>query len=151
MGSSTISKYENSCSHCLPNPMLPNQTTTPKTRKRQLSTEAEPTANPQPSTKRRKLAEQPRHRTPPNPQPSTKRQKLGEEPRHRTPPSFWDNLSRLWLCPRALREFNRRADQPVHPSPPHIQHLKRCEDNSIRLKRFARHGGPNLGDLKTVR
>ena len=37
----------------------------------------------------------------------TKRRKQDNQQRHRIPGSFWDNLSRQWLTPRALREFDR--------------------------------------------
>ncbi|OCK78089.1 hypothetical protein K432DRAFT_418204 [Lepidopterella palustris CBS 459.81] len=64
-----------------------------------------------------------------------------------TPPQFWDNLSRKWLTPRALQELDRRTIWPVAaPIPPDRSGLK--EQHSIQLKRFARHGGPSLRDLR---
>ena len=107
------------------------ETSASNTRKRQLSTEAEPTTS--------SLS-----------QPSTKRQKVEKQLRRRTPTSFWDNLSRQWLTPRALREFDRRTAPPATPLPPDLPDLKR-EDYSAHLKRFARHGGPSLGDIRAVR
>lgn len=79
-------------------------------------------------------------------QPPVKRQNRSQ--RSRTPPEFWDNLSRVPLCRRALREFNRRTIRPVAPEPPARPSLK--EDLVKQLKRFARHGGPNLCDIRGV-
>jgi hypothetical protein len=68
------------------------------------------------------------------------------------PPAFWDSLSKVWLTRRALRELDRRnqlkssacvrapAHKPVRPS-----------SNRKDLQRFARLGGPELGDLRGVR
>ncbi|KAL9630646.1 MAG: hypothetical protein Q9164_006316, partial [Protoblastenia rupestris] len=81
-----------------------------------------------------------------SPQPAVKRQKLEDHQRHRTPSSFWDNLSRQWLTRRTLREFDRRTIWLAGPVPPH-----RTGKESIdfaKLKRFARHGGPSLGDIR---
>lgn len=82
------------------------------------------------------------------PQPTTKRQKLEGHQRHRTPSSFWDNLSRQWLTHRALRGFDRRTVWPAAPIPP--QRTGEENINLAKLKRFARHGGPNLGDIRSV-
>ena len=83
-----------------------------------------------------------------SPQPNAKRQKLEEHRRHRTPSSFWDNLSRQWLTRRTLREFDRRTVWPVAPVPPHQSGKENI--NIRKLKRFAKHGGPNLGDIRGV-
>lgn len=62
------------------------------------------------------------------------------------PPEFWDHLSKNWLTPRALRELDRRNDSkrstveagvPSSPTP-------------ATLRRFARHGGPDLRHLRGV-
>lgn len=106
---------------------MPSQKTPPpRNQKRQLSTEVEPTtdSSPPPTAKRRKL----------------------ENQRHRTPSSFWDNLSRQWLTPRALQEFDRRIVPPAAPVPPDQTDKK--DIDLIQLKRFARHGGPSLGNLR---
>ncbi|KAF1962348.1 hypothetical protein CC80DRAFT_462403 [Byssothecium circinans] len=66
--------------------------------------------------------------------------------RSRFRPEFWDNLSRVPLCRRALREFNRRAVQPAISKPPAQSVLQ--DDLVKQLKRFARHGGPNLRDIR---
>jgi hypothetical protein len=66
----------------------------------------------------------------------------------RTPPGFWDNLSRVPLCRRALREFNRRVDRPVASK----QWPERVIEGDLikQLKRFARRGGPNLRNIRGV-
>lgn len=84
----------------------------------------------------------------PLPQPPTKYQKQSRRSRSRTPPEFWDNLSRVPLCRRALREFNRRIAQPVASKPPKQFALR--GELAKQLKRFARHGGPHLHDIRGV-
>ncbi|KAF2228941.1 hypothetical protein EV356DRAFT_571524 [Viridothelium virens] len=78
--------------------------------------------------------------------PSGKRQRGLQSTRTQTPPKFWDNLSRIPLCRRALREFDRRTAQPV-PAKPTTQFVL-LENQWKQLKRFARHGGPNLRDIR---
>jgi hypothetical protein len=84
----------------------------------------------------------------PQPQQPVKRQKRSRRSRSQTPPEFWDNLSRVPLCRRALREFNRRTTEPVAPEPPVLSVLK--DDLVKQLKRFARRGGPNLRNIRGV-
>ncbi|KAI0398937.1 hypothetical protein F4802DRAFT_611271 [Xylaria palmicola] len=62
--------------------------------------------------------------------PSKKIKSAGYRDPSNFSPDFWDNLSKIWLTPRALRELDRR--------------------NRIRpdLARFARHGGPDLQHLR---
>lgn len=98
-------------------------------------------------------------------QPLSKRQHSS----YQTPPAFWDNLSKLWLTKRALREQDRRIAQSASNTPSLIRHalteLKkdrqptqfapellynyspRCLKD---IKLLARHGGPNLEDLRGV-
>ena len=83
-----------------------------------------------------------------SPQPAAKRYKLEDHQRHRTPSSFWDNLSRQWLTRRALREFDRRTVWPTAPIPPYRTGKENIDIGE--LKRFARHGGPTLGDIRGV-
>lgn len=84
----------------------------------------------------------------PSPLPPAKRRKQDNQQRHRTPRSFWDNLSRQWLTRRALRELDQRTVWPVAPLPPHWSGKEKIA--RAQLKRFARHGGPDLGDLRGV-
>ena len=101
----------------------------PCSRKRQLDIEAEPTTDS-------------------SPPPTAKRPKLEKEQRHKTPSGFWDNLSRQWLTPRALREFDRRAESPAAALPPGWTDKE--DIDLAQLKRFARHGGPSLEHLRAV-
>jgi hypothetical protein len=50
-------------------------------------------------------------------QPLFKKQRL-YYPESRPPPAFWDNLTKLWLTERALRELDRRNSQ-ITPSLSH--------------------------------
>ncbi|KAK8142574.1 hypothetical protein G3M48_008555 [Beauveria asiatica] len=59
------------------------------------------------------------------------------------PPEFWDNLSRVWLTPRALREKDRRNNAQ---SPAIASVAARATPTS--LARFARRGGPDLRHLR---
>lgn len=110
------------------------------------------------------------------PQSLPKRKKVTlshREGRSRTPPAFYDNLSKIWLTKGALRELDRRnaqsdssslhrkslksstrhtdqeqdyrSIQPVHEFFRHC--TSRCPED---IKQFARHGGPDLLDLRGV-
>ncbi|KAK4449822.1 hypothetical protein QBC34DRAFT_83452 [Podospora aff. communis PSN243] len=57
-------------------------------------------------------------------------------------PEFWDNLSKVWLTPRALREIDRRNDALPPPKPPAPAVYTKD------LARFARRGGPDLRHLR---
>ena len=109
--------------------MPSEKTTVAPNRKRKLSNKAEPTLDCPPP-------------------PTAKRQKVENSQRQRTPSSFWDNLSRQWLTPRALREFDRRTVWPAAPVPP--DRTSKRNIGLTQLKRFARHGGPSIGDLRAV-
>ena len=102
-----------------------------QTRKRKREAEAAPGAEPDSP-----------------PQLLAKRPKQLYPSRSTTPPEFWDKLSRVPLCRRALREFNRRAIQPTAPKP----RLERDIKDSLvkQLKRFARRGGPDLRNIRGV-
>ena len=84
----------------------------------------------------------------PQPQPQAKRRKRSQRPRSKTTPQFWDNLSRVPFCRRALREFDRSKVHPVTLKPPERSALN--GDLVKQLKRFVRHGGPNLRDIEEV-
>ena len=67
-----------------------------------------------------------------------------------TPPEFWDNLSYIPLCLRALEEFDRRSIRlwPAFQKPP--ERLTLQGDLLKELKRFSRQGGPTLRDIRGV-
>lgn len=88
-------------------------------------------------------------------------------------PAFWDNLAKVWLTRRALKELDRRNAQaasnqsPVQPKGKKprtrsvVQEFKHRPQPALpksvnrylnrgNLQRFARHGGPDLSDLKGV-
>ena len=70
------------------------------------------------------------------------------------PPEVWDSLSKIWLTTDALRELNRRNKQ--NESNLSSQRLRArltrlsVEDKFKSTKSFARHGGPDLSDLRGV-
>lgn len=107
-----------------------------------------------------------------------KRQRLKHPTTVSQLPAFWDNLSKIWLTKHALKELNRRNRQPAS-SQPRSQYrracqpvtrnffaelkinrgvtqyasnfLRHCEPGTLKgLKIFARNGGPDLSDLKSV-
>jgi hypothetical protein len=78
------------------------------------------------------------------PEPPTKHQK-----HLRRPPGFWDNLSQVPLCRGALREFDRRTVRPIATHKPLVRSALK-EDLVKQLKRYARHGGPDLRDIRGV-
>ena len=80
--------------------------------------------------------------------PPAKQRKLEEHQKLRTLSSYWDNLSKLWLTDDALQEFNRRTIRPTIPIPPH--RTGKEDIDPAKLKRFARHGGPSLSDIRGV-
>jgi hypothetical protein len=91
------------------------------------------------------------------------------------PPAFWDNLSKIDLTKRALEELDRRNTQaalssrPPYPRPitrrvlaelkkssqpltPTIKYLCHRGTRVLKnIKQTARHGGPDLSDLRGVR
>lgn len=111
-------------------------------------------------------------------QPQLKRLKLNYPTTRSQPPAFWDNLSKIWLTKRALRELNRRNSQsasnqsrsqyrqarrPVtrnflaelketgRITQSTSDFLRHCEPETLKdIKRFARNGGPDFSDLKNV-
>lgn len=85
-------------------------------------------------------------------QPPWKRVKKPFESQQKAITAFWDSLSKVSLTRHALKEHNRRnrlAANSVTPTP------ERRPDSSKGvgadcIKRFARHGGPDLSDLRGV-
>lgn len=110
--------------------------------------------------------------------PVSKKQRLSSPSGSHPPPAFWDNLSKLWLTKGALREQDRRNIQaaPSLPRSPHrrarwpvtrdflakskrnhqttqytADYLRYYEPRILKdIKLFARHGGPDLSDLRNV-
>ena len=68
---------------------------------------------------------------------------------HQAQQSFWDSLSRVWLAPDALREIDRRNGllTEAHPRVFNLEDQVLSKD----VEHFARHGGPDLSDLRQVR
>jgi len=107
-----------------------------------------PGEEPEPQSRKRKRTIEPTPRADLQPKPQDKRRKRSRRPRSRTPPEFWDNLSRVPLCHRALRELDRRTVRPVTPEPLVWPVVKK--DPLKQLERFSRHGGADLGDIRGV-
>lgn len=87
--------------------------------------------------------------------PAAKRQKSSPEKKARSgyrPPSFWDTLSKIRLSRGALREFDRRNNQTkCSPSLlPEPTTISLPGQDLHKIKRFARHGGPNLAHFRGV-
>lgn len=110
----------------------------------------------------------------------SKKQKVRHSRGSQTSAAFWDDLSKVWLTRRALREHDRRSIQappslssklhrPAHwPVTQHrlteptrssqngqhtAAYIRYCCEPSIleKAKPFAKHGGPDLLDLRNVR
>ncbi|KAH6839541.1 hypothetical protein B0I37DRAFT_449448 [Chaetomium sp. MPI-CAGE-AT-0009] len=60
------------------------------------------------------------------------------------PPEFWDNLSKVPLTRRALRELDRRNGARPAPRPTEPEPLVKTTDRV----RFSRHGGPDIRHLR---
>lgn len=89
--------------------------------------------------------------------PPSKKQRLGPPSPSGSslPPEFWDRLSKLWLTRQALRELDRRNTQRApsrREAARHTADYRRCRKLRISkdIKLFARHGGPDLSDLRNV-
>lgn len=99
-------------------------------------------------------------------QPSAKRRKkagiVDDNNNNNYPPEFWDALSKITLTRRALKEFDRRTaveKSAVEKSAPELLAAAAVEERSTRrllrsdtmkLRRFAQNGGPNLNSLRGV-
>jgi hypothetical protein len=113
-------------------------------------------------------------------QPILKKQRVSHSSGSETSAAFWDDLSKVWLTRRALREHDRRSTQAA-PTRSHLLHQRArrpvtqhyladskrnsqtaqetagyihfyCEPSILKkVKLFAKHGGPNLLDLRNVR
>ncbi|KAK0247039.1 hypothetical protein LTS09_017825 [Friedmanniomyces endolithicus] len=80
-------------------------------------------------------------------QVNAKRQKRSAD---NYPPDVWDNLSKITLTRKALREFDRRTRENRHPQAARVQETApRLLRSAVRrLERFARNGGPDLSKLR---
>ncbi len=78
-----------------------------------------------------------------------KRQKRGSD---NYPPAVWDNLSKITLTRKALREFDRRTREHRHPQAARGQKTTRriLRSDARRLPDFASNGGPDLSPLRGV-
>ena len=67
--------------------------------------------------------------------------------------AFWDNLSYVHLTKRALRELDRRNTQSnITGERERAEHLRSHDPSAFKdVESFARHGGPDLSDLRNVR
>lgn len=78
-------------------------------------------------------------------------QQSNNEKKSRYPPEFWDRIPHILLTRSALKELDRRNDgskQPYFPSPPTKPAHDPLSNGPKGLHRFARHGGPHLGQLR---
>ena len=91
----------------------------------------------------------------PEQQDSTQSQHRHQSKRHRTSESSrgrairfaWDSQSRLWLASDALREIDRRNALLAVKTPKGVCEVVFPKD----IEHFARHGGPDLSDIRQVR
>ena len=95
--------------------------------------------------------------------PNKRRQKESStQARREARERFWNTLSKIWLTPRALREFDRRnsarvreqgtgrLEKILHYTNPYVDTSQLPIVVLKSLKRFARRGGPSLQDLRNV-
>ena len=62
---------------------------------------------------------------------------------------YWDSLSRVWLAPDALKELDRR-NALLAAKPPHKINKSEHQVLPRDIVQFARHGGPDLSDIRQV-
>lgn len=66
--------------------------------------------------------------------------------------AFYDSLSKVPLTRRALKELNQRTSEVTsHQRPIYSPRRVYREESLKELQKFARHGGPELCDIRTVR
>ena len=94
---------------------------------------------------------------------STKRPRTDHtrrQARHAARDRYWNTLSKVWLTPRALREFDRRnaaqssertSNLKTRPNTRSLVDVSSLSETLLKeLKRFARRGGPELADIRGV-
>jgi hypothetical protein len=60
---------------------------------------------------------------------------------------IWNSLSKVWLTRRALEQQDRETRYQAQPASARLPLLS-SEGSCEELKRFARHGGPDLCDIR---
>jgi len=107
--------------------------------------------------KRRRGAIEEEHSTTATPPLPRKKALRHRQSQQETNTAYWDSLSKLWLTRRALDELDRRNRQRASPVRTTVARDLDLGDEpdllknlSKQLKRFARHGGPDLRDLGGV-
>ena len=63
----------------------------------------------------------------------------------------WDSLSKVWLAADALQELNRRNKLLRTKAPATLDTTVNLEQPPQDITHFARHGGPDLSDIRKVR
>ncbi|KAK3317217.1 hypothetical protein B0T19DRAFT_287600 [Cercophora scortea] len=86
-------------------------------------------------------------------QPPPPKKKIKSARKRSSPPNFspefWDNLSRVWLTPRALRELDRRNKARLSETKQPLPTPSVSTNNpDLDLVEFAKHGGPDLRHLQ---
>lgn len=119
-----------------------------------------PDSQPPPTTRKRKHSA-----LSPEQQDSLKVQQKCRNKKHRTSSStgdtssstwdqrqrqLWDSLSRVWLASDALRELNRRNALTAAENRRKVSKVDPLI-TARDVEHFARHGGPDLSDLRQVR
>ena len=64
---------------------------------------------------------------------------------------YWDSLPRIYLTSDCLREHNRRNKLLLVEDPSNEGIKINFEQHPRDITRFARHGGPDLSDIRNVR
>lgn len=86
--------------------------------------------------------------------PPAKKAKRRQQRQQGTNAAYLDSLSKLWLTQQALNELNRRNRHTARRAGTTLRPDRNepiaSEPSSSQLKRFARHGGPDLRNLRGV-
>lgn len=122
-----------------------------------LMTAVAPEYQPSCNRKRRRGAIEEEHSTTATPDSPPKSAKGSRHSQRERTTAYYNSLSKLWLTRRALQELDRRNKQRASLVRPTVardlglgDESDQLENLSTRLKRFARHGGPDLRDLREV-
>ncbi len=122
-----------------------------------LMTAVAPEDQPLFGRKRRRGAIEQEQSTTATPHPPRKKAQRRRQSQQETNTAYWDSLSKLWLTRRALDELDRRNRQKASPVRTTVARGLDLGDEpgllkslSKQLKRFARHGGPDLCGFRGV-